>query len=312
MLVVEDATSPVALIPLMRWTERLRGLPVRCLGFLECPDTPFADMVLAGQATPVVEVFLSHLAARADWDIAHLKKLPATLPTLKALEAELPGRYRWRRTGSLLSPYLTIDGNWDAFYRAKSQRFKKTCRSIQNRLERAGRVSIEEHRAIDPGGALFQDIIDLTQRSWKADRGVAIATMPNMREFFTELTRRATQRGWLSVWLLRLNGQAIAMEYQLQAEGTVYALRADYDLAHRELSPGSALNLAIARALFDRDDIHEYDMGPGLNEYKVRWATGSHETIHLEIYRPGLYPRLLSGVETVLVPAARRVRGWLP
>jgi hypothetical protein len=49
-------------------------------------------------------------------------------------------------------------------------------------------------------------------------------------------------------------------------------------------------------------------MGPGLNEYKMRWASGTHETVRLHVYRPGLYPALLHLLETRIVPAGRLVR----
>jgi CelD/BcsL family acetyltransferase involved in cellulose biosynthesis len=106
-------------------------------------------------------------------------------------------------------------------------------------------------------------------------------------------------------------GERGAHVHQLRADGIVHALRADYDEAHRELSPGSALSFAIARALFSRGETQEYDMGPGLNDYKLRWATGSHETVDLRIHRRGLYPGLLHAVETAVLPAARRLREGL-
>lgn len=308
ILLVEEAAGPVAIIPMMRWKEHFHGLPVRYLGFLECPDTPMVDMLSVGEPGPVIDAFLDHLRSRSDWDVVQLQKLPATSPTLTTLEGALSGRLPWRRAGSLFSPYLTITGGWGTFYGAKSQRFKKTWRNIQNRLERAGPVSVEEHRAVEPGSPLFREAIEVTGRSWKAGQGVAIATMPRMPEFFKELTRRASNHGWLSLWLLRLNGRVIAMEYQLRADGTVHALRADYDATYQELSPGTALNFAIVRSLFERGGVQGYDMGPGLNEYKCRWATGSHETVHLKLYRRHLYSRFLYKMEAAVIPAARRWR----
>jgi CelD/BcsL family acetyltransferase involved in cellulose biosynthesis len=308
VLVLEDDGHPVALVPLMRWRERRRGLPIRRLALLECPDTPFIDVIVGDEARAAAAALLEHLGARAGWDVLSLQKLPATSPVLKALETALAGRFPWRRGEGSQSPYLTIDGGWDSFWKATSQRFKKTCRNIQNRLERAGRVTIDEHTRVDPEGPLFAELVDLTRRSWKAERGVAIATMPNMEGFFAELTRRASARGWLALWTLRLDGQLVAMEYQLRDGGRVNALRADFDLAHREVSPGSALNFAIARALFERGGVREYDMGPGLNDYKLRWASGTHEAVHLMIYRPSAYGRLLHAVDASVLPAARRLR----
>jgi CelD/BcsL family acetyltransferase involved in cellulose biosynthesis len=292
----------------MRWRERQRGVPVRRLALLESPDTPFIDVLVGGPARPVAAALIEHLVARRDWDSASLQKLPASSPLLKELEAALPGRLPWRRAEPSLSPYLAVTGDWDAFWKGTSQRFKKTCRNIQNRLERAGRVTIEEHTRVDAEGTLFAELLDLSRRSWKGDRGVAIATMPNMHGFFADLTRRASERGWLSLWTLRLDDRLVAMEYQLCHAGRVNALRADFDPAMRDVSPGSALNFAIARALFAREGVHEYDMGPGLNEYKLRWATGNHEAVHLVLYRPTAYGRLLHLLDTRVRPAVRRVR----
>ena len=311
VLVVEDSVAPVALIPLQRWTGRARGLPARYLGLLDCPDSPFGDIVLAGPGQPVVRSVLDHLARHSDWDILELRRLTASSAMLKAFEAELPGRLPWRRAGADQSPYLAIEGTWQAFWTSRSQRFKKTIRNVHNRLARLGSITVEEHRVVAPDGSLFEDLIDLTSRSWKADRGVAIATMPRMREFFAQLTRLASDRGWLSLWFLRLDGRPIAMEYQLQSHGTAHALRADYDLAYAASSPGSSLNFAIARALFERGDIREYDMGPGLKDYKMRWATGCHETVDLQVYRGSVYSRLLHSLEIVVIPAARRAMGLL-
>ena len=308
VLVVEDRGGPVAIVPLSHWRERRHGLPVRCLGFLTGPDTPVTDVVAVGEVGPVVDAVLGHLAARSDWDVLDLQKIPAASPILKALEAARGGRLPWVRRGVLASPYVDLTAGWTAFWKSKSQRFKKTVRSTQNRIERAGSIAIEEHRAVEPGSAAFQAAIDVTRRSWKADRQLAIANMPGMLSFFTELTPRAARHGWLSLWLLRLEGRVIAMEYQLQANGIAHALRADFDAEWRELSPGTALNAAIVRSLCEREGMREYDMGPGLNDYKRHWATGTHETVQLGLYRPSAYGRLLRGFELVVVPAARRLR----
>jgi hypothetical protein len=55
--------------------------------------------------------------------------------------------------------------------------------------------------------------------------------------------------------------------------------------------------------------VHEYDMGPGENPYKARWASGARETVHLRGFRPGLYGAVLHGLETRAVPALRRLVG---
>jgi CelD/BcsL family acetyltransferase involved in cellulose biosynthesis len=294
ILIVEEAEVPVAIIPLMHRRERLSGLPVRYLGFLEYLNAPMVDLLTVAEHGLVLGTFLDHLISRSDWDIVWLQKLPVTSPTVKALEETLSPPLRWRRAGHLFSPYLTIAGTWESFYAAKSQ----DLREIQERLERAGHLSLEEHRTMDPRSPLFREMIELMRRRAMRDGKVANAILPRLAKFYSELTRRASKNGWLSLWLLRLDGQAIAMEYQLRANGKVQALWADGDPACRELLPGSALHLAIFKSLFERSCVREYSIGPGVKDDRLWWLTGRHEMVHLKLYRPGLYSRLLYRLET--------------
>ena len=309
VLVVEDAGGPVGLVPLVRWKGDLHGAPARFVGLLHAPDTPFVDWLSIGSPELIIEAVMKDLARREDWDVLALSGLPATSITVKALEAWLPGRFRWQHTGVLRSPSLVVSGTWEEFWAGKSQRFKKTIRNVANRLAKAGTVVVEEHRDVKPDGPVFAELLDVSRRSWKAPRQVAIATMPRMPEFFGELTVRAVAHGWLRLWVLRLDGRAVATEYQLEDDGRVHALRAEFDDSlPEELSPGAHLNAEIARTLFARPGVHEYDMGPGENEYKSRWTTDAHETVGLRVYRPGTYGAALYALEARAVPAIRRLR----
>ncbi|HET8579231.1 MAG TPA: GNAT family N-acetyltransferase [Methylomirabilota bacterium] len=308
-LVIEDAAGPAGLVPLVHWNGDLHGIPARFVGLLAAPDTPFVDWLAVEPVEPVIETVMKDLARREDWDVLELSGLPATSATVKAMEAWLSGRFRWHRAGVLHSPYLVVSGTWDAFWTAKSQRFKKTIRNVANRLVKAGAIAIEEHREVRPDGPFFAELLDVSRRSWKAPRQVAIATMPRMADFFADLTRAASARGWLRLWILRLDGRAVATEYQLEDSGRVHALRSEFDGSLPEdLSPGTHLNAEIVRALFGRAGVHEYDMGPGENEYKARWASDAHETVTLRIYRPGAYGATLYALEARAVPALKRLR----
>ncbi len=108
VLLIQDSVGPVALVPLIHWEGKLHGLRARFVGMLNSPDTAFADWLIVGRPEPVIEAVMAHLVARQDWDVLALNGLPAASLTLKALQAWLPGRYRWHRIPSLHSPYLNL------------------------------------------------------------------------------------------------------------------------------------------------------------------------------------------------------------
>jgi CelD/BcsL family acetyltransferase involved in cellulose biosynthesis len=306
--VAEDVTGPVAFLPLMRARTRAWGLPVRLLSFLECPDTPFVDIPTARRAEEVIPEFLGALGQTGAWDVLSFRKLPPESATLKALRTTLTDRWLWREGRPEASPCVEISGTWEDYLRQRSPRFRKTCRNIENRLEKSGTVTVEEHREVDPDGRIFSEVMDVSLQSWKGPRGLAMVNMPGASRFFREFTRRASANGWLRLWILRVDGRAVATEYQVRSNGSLYALRADFDAGAEGLSPGAALNLRIIRTLFERQDMHEYNMGPGANPYKLRWATSSRETHSIHVYAPTHYGRMLYGLETRVLPALRRMR----
>ncbi len=309
VLLIQDSVGPVALVPLIHWEGKLHGLRARFVGMLNSPDTAFADWLIVGRPEPVIEAVMAHLVARQDWDVLALNSLPAASLTLKALQAWLPGRYRWQRIPPLHSPYLNTTGTWEEFWGGTSQRFKKTVRNTRNRLAKAGTVSIEEHRSVAPDSPAFADLLAVSRCSWKAERNLAIATMPGMPKFFRELTACASARGWLRLWIMRLDGRPVATEYQLEADGRIHALRADFDATlPGDLSPGTHLTAEIVRALFGGSTVYEYDMGPGDNEYKSRWASATHELARLRVFRPGAYGTLLHALEARVVASLRWLR----
>jgi len=309
VFLVEDSAGPVAVVPLVHWSGVLHGLPVRFMGMLNAPDTAFADWLIVGRPEPVIEAVMGDLASRGDWDVLALNSLPAASVTLKALQGWLPGRYRWQPIPSIRSPYLNTTGTWEEFWAGTSQRFKKTVRNVRNRLAKVGTVSVEEYRTVSPDSPVFADLVAVSARSWKAEQKLAIATMPGMTDFFHELTACASAKDWLRLWIMRLDGRPVATEYQLEADGRVHALRADFDAAvPDDLSPGTHLTAEIVRALFGRDTAYEYDMGPGNNEYKSRWASAAHELGRLRVFRPGAYGALLYTLEARVLGVVRRVR----
>jgi CelD/BcsL family acetyltransferase involved in cellulose biosynthesis len=292
ILVMEEAGSPVAIIPLMHWKDRLGPLPVRCLGFLEYPNTPMVDLLTLMAHDVVVETLLDHLISRSDWDIIWLHRLPDTSPTLKAFERILPERLAWRRAGTSSLPYLTIGEEWESSDGINDQSFKNPQERFFTQLARRGDLSVEEHHSVDPWSPLFQEMLDFIRRRGKKDWRAANAGLSRMPEFFSELTRRATKHGWLSFWVLKLNNRVIAMEYQLRADGKALALWADDDPAYEEFRSNYVLNLAILRSLLERGGIYEYSPGPGVKADPVWQASGSYEMVHLKLYRPSFYSHL--------------------
>jgi len=306
----------VALLPLVREEVRRHGARVRELSFLTVPDTQVCDLIAAeADSAAASEAFAAELARRkSDWDVLRLKYLaPGSLAASSLRDALAAKGFATRVEQRGANPYVRLDSSWEAYYATRTRSLKKANNLAANRLKKAGEIRIDK---FEPGAGdaarlarLLDQIIAISAVSWKRATGNSLDN-PGPQAFIRRLSELAHQRGWLSVWTLSLDDRPLAMEYQLVADGRVFALRSDFDAAFEEISPGSHLSRTLLERLFGRG-LERYYMGPGENAYKQRWAEQLDPVAELSVYGRSLRGRWLSAWETTLKPLAKRVRDRL-
>jgi CelD/BcsL family acetyltransferase involved in cellulose biosynthesis len=297
--VLENGGGAAAFLPFVRARLRVCGLPFRRLSVLGSTQAPFVEFPAACSADDLSAALLRALGARRDWDMVSLGWLHADSALVKALVGVLADRFPWWISKRIEAPYVTIEGTWEEFVRRRPSAAAGEWQAAEEQLQRRGAVSVEEHRQVDPDGPIFQDLVEV--------QGTALTPMQGPSRFLRELTRRASVKGWLHLWILRLAGRAVAAEYQIGANGTLHALRADRDRTLGGLPAEAYLSLRVARALFERGGVHEYDLPRGATGATVL-ASDRRELVTLDIYAPTAFGRLLHALETRLVPVGRRWR----
>lgn len=303
-----------AVLPLVASRRRVAGIPLRELGFLTVPDTQCCDLVVAdADRAAAAAAFGRELAARrSEWDVLRLDYLRPDSRAAAELRTALAERgFPPEVAAAGENPYVALDASWDAYYDTRSRRLKKANNLAANRLRKMGEPTIEW---LAPGCGTGADVERVTRdacaisaRSWKSSTGNSLDN-PGPGAFVRRLSELAHGRGWLSVWVLRIDDAPVAMEYQLVAGGSVYALRSDFDASVEEqASPGSYLSRQLVERLFDRG-LARYFMGPGRNPYKYRWNQGAEPVFRMTVHGRTWRGRALRAWERALKPAARIVR----
>jgi len=310
VLRVRDGTTVVGLVPLVIQKSKWRIFPARVMSVMHNQDSPFVDLVFRDEARErVLEAVLRHLGSRGGWDLLSLPKIGHASPTYPLLCERLHDAAHLQRLAAR-SPVLVLDGGWKKFWDSQSQRFKKTVRNVANRIERLGTITVEEvGEGTDPQECL-ETFTGVAAKSWKAQLPISVTRNPRIARFLERLTYALCATGRLSLWVLRVNGTAIATEYHVRDGETVYALRSDFDEGYREASPGAYLNQHIVRTYFERD-LRTYDMGPGDSAYKQRWATMSRDLDTFWIFNRGMWASTLFQLEQRGIPYARHAREWV-
>ncbi len=312
VLLLRRQGALVGAVPLVEERARLRWFPVRQLGFLANPLTPFSDFLLESPKESL-RAILEHLFQITNWDILFLDRLRQDSPTRTSLEDLLRESQRtFALSLSSQTPFLDIHGPWEEFWRSRSQKFRKTRRSITNRMERLGRTSVEVIRDPQHAKEGLEELLELSRRSWTRKEGMDLLTPDFERAFLRELAKVAAEYRWLRIWLLKSQDRFVAGEFHLHDRGIEYGLRAHYDGTIASSSPGTYLDTRVVQTLFENGTAL-YDMGPGMLDYKTAWTDNLYECHAVRIFHKKLYARVLGCMESSWIPAVKKsfVGQWL-
>ena len=287
----------VGALPLVRLRHIQSGS--RVLEFLCVPDSQWCDVLIDPDAGPSVgHALVHHIVAKSPlWDVLRLERLAANSQVQNWLIPALVAR----GLAAQLEPvarnlFVDLKLPWEGYHRSLSRSIKKTRNLAANRLARAGTAHTQwiTSTTVDPqqSQSWIDEVVSVSAQSWKRTTGNSL-DQSAPQAFIRTLTETAIKANWLSVWFLRLDGIAVAMEYQLIFKGRVYALRADFDNSLRNMSPGTYLNYCMLEELFTKE-LDRYYMGPGNNPYKARWTGHGDKVYTMTSYAPTIRGRASS------------------
>jgi CelD/BcsL family acetyltransferase involved in cellulose biosynthesis len=134
-----------------------------------------------------------------------------------------------------------------------------------------------ERRGLLSTMAAFHD------RRYSNRGGSSAFSMPAVRAFQEDVTRRARERGWLRMYVLRLNGETAAVMYGINYGGRFYFYQHGFDDRYQAHSVGLALMGLSIRAALD-EGAREFDMLWGVEPYKFLWAREARILQRIELF----------------------------
>ena len=313
VLLLSRSGTPTAILPLIR-TRAKKGR-ARYLELLTVPDTQSCDMIVSSSTAHELGAALATaLAGRKDWDVLKLGYLtPAgevaqqLVPALSRLGCHVSTEDGGRNL------FVPLNDRWEVYYSSRSRRLKKANNLASNRLHNAGAVRIDHleprSTSVEELNHALDAIIGISRCSWKKTTGNSL-DQPGPQAFIRTLSAAARENGWLSMWLARVDGKPVAMEYQLIDRGNVHALRADFDASCTHLSPGAFLFRQIMEQLFG-NGLRRYYMGPGENAYKQHWADEGEPLLRIFVYNRTCRGQITWLGNAIAKPLMRAIRDRL-
>jgi CelD/BcsL family acetyltransferase involved in cellulose biosynthesis len=235
-----------------------------------------------------------------------MRLLPVEHPVRAALCAAAAARGFGLVDGPVeRSPYVAIEGDWEAYEAGLDRKLRSEVRRRHRRLEEQGDLAVEVLDGTERLDELLDEGFGLEALAWKAAAGTAIVSDAASLTFYREGARWAARRGILRLAFLRLDGRPLAFDLCLEEARVHYLLKIGYDPAFRKYGPGVILRHAmIARAFSAGLSRYEF-LGTDL-PFKLEWTNDVWEQPWLRAYAPSPAGRLDRLQFTRLRPLARR------
>jgi CelD/BcsL family acetyltransferase involved in cellulose biosynthesis len=239
----------------------------------------------------------------------NLRNVRHDAPELEACRAAA-GERGYRTTVEMLqrSPFVTVDGDWEAYRARRGKRLRKNLKRYRRKLDEKGEVTVTVTRpGPDRAGPLLEEGFAVEAAGWKGEAGTAILSRPDTRRFYTLVGERAAQRGSLVLGFVRLDGRAISFVMALQFRGVHYSIKEGYDPDFAFASPGTLAFEAEMRHAFE-EGMRRVELMGEETPHKLAWADGSDERVRLAAFAPGVRGSLGHLLHARVRPAAKRLR----
>jgi CelD/BcsL family acetyltransferase involved in cellulose biosynthesis len=286
VLVLKREGAIVGIAPLIYLETTRFGFVMRRLESLASP-ADYSDLVVGDDPAGQIEAIVDYLAQTKDqWDLVDLRSLRETGNLQALIESALSHtNLIYRILPQDRCPYLPIDAPWSEMAGRLSRHARHHMRSRQKRLDlmrpEGLRVRIVEDPQDEP--ELLRKLIDL-ERQKQVDGKLMAPFIAKFPEVFQYLFDRLGRQGWLYVALMELGDRPIAWQLGFRCGKRLWDYAKAYDRSFSRFSPGTMLFPVILDYGFSHGYV-EYDFLRDDEEpYKLRWNTGCHETIRLQIW----------------------------
>lgn len=246
-------------------------------------------IIKKGEEQKFVRGLVLFLKRLPKWDDIVIESLDGEGAVAKYLvEAALESGLILERLSELPSLLIKLDRSWEVFLESLGKNLRYQIRRGRRELEQldyhVGYVENEDE--VEAG---FARLEKLHQARWQSKNMPGAFASPAWREFHKRLLPRVFDKGWVKLWLLRIEGRDYAALYNFEVGGRIHFFQAGL-VAHenRHIRPGLLLHSFAIQDAINRGML-EYDFlrigGRVDSSYKRIWANYERKLIDLRIAR---------------------------
>lgn len=288
----------------------LRGRSLQLLG-TGTVGSDYLDLIVReGEERTALALLAEHLEREAA--VIDLGQLVESGGRAAALAAGLERRgWKTLERSVNVCPFIDLSGHtWESYVASLGKSHRANVRRRLRKLEKAFEVRFERVESEDDRREALDLLLALHHDRWKDRGGSDALGSPAVEAFHREVTRRALDRGWLRLFLLRLDGRPAAALYGFRYRDRFLFYQSGFASDFASYSVGLVtMGLSIKAAI--EEGLEEFDLLHGDESYKFLWASQSRELTRIELFPPSFEAGLRRHLRRAVRGTKARVRGWL-
>lgn len=227
-------------------------------------------------------------------------------PNVSLLRKVCYGKSIWLRSKEYRNfdhAVLFVQSSWSDYLKLKNKEFRKAMRRTERRIMDAGKCDVLFFENRDNEQQVLRSIMDIEDRCWKkgwrTENSVRADTdLLNIWEGSSFEIRTCSELKRY-VWLLSIDGKAVAYNLALVYKGTAYMCKTSFDNEYRQLYPGVFLNNVAIRYFFDSGNVNVIDFLTKL-PFHQKWTKTSQSRARFFLSKgfvPKFFDFLLKGLQ---------------
>jgi len=282
----------VGIAPLMRETRKKFGLSLHTIVNLGTPQNDVGGFLFDEKDTDIPTLLLEYLAQNKNkWDIIELNEFKSDGAEHKILETQSrTNHFLWREEKNP-HYFITLEANWEKFSERLAKKFRYNLRRGLRLAEEIGAVEIKHFTGNEVTWDVFQTVIEINGHA----NYPRLYHSQSEQALIKELTEQKTSNaGWLDVYILWVNNEAIAYEYGFVYEGRFEDWRSGFDTRFpSNVSIGKVLAMQVVQKCI-QENYKEIDFLRGDEAYKQEWMPSQREFINMRIFNNKKIPAVFA------------------
>jgi CelD/BcsL family acetyltransferase involved in cellulose biosynthesis len=281
---------------------KFRGVPLKAVTFIANYHSNRAGFIIIREKRLVVDTILKYLnKICSSIDFLCLDFILKESDSEKNLLISLQeNKVSFLQKNGSASPYIFIDKDWEQFLRGRSQKFRYNLKTCKRKFESETNFEVVKYSETGIQKAMAE-LFSVSRKTWKFDAGTAIVSSKENIMFYSSLAEISAQKGWLNIWILRVDNNPIAFTFNIKFKNKCFVLKNGFDNDYSKFAPSKFISSIAIKDSFD-NNLTEYEWLGDSESFKMEWTTLCKEHYKYWIFSDSLIGKTLFFAEKNIIP----------